>query len=84
MEDRRVADDLPKQELMYRLTLRSDIEAKQECSGLESGGEIGHQLYKKFRAGKLDSVNFQGVPTDEAKRAGYLLWGLEAALAARE
>jgi hypothetical protein len=37
--------DQPKQELMYRLTLRSDIEAKQECSGLESGREIGHQLY---------------------------------------
>src|SRR5262245_26516594 len=49
-----------------------------------SGQEVGHQLYKEFRAGKLDSVDFQGVPTDEAKRAGDLLWRLEAALAARE
>ena len=83
MEYRRVANP-PKQGLMYRLTLRSDVEAKQECSGFESGREIGHQLYKEFRAGKLDSVNFEGVPTDEAKRAGYLLRGLEAALSARE
>ena len=49
-----------------------------------SGREIGHQLYKEFRAGKLDSVNFQSAPTDEAKHASYLLWGLEAALAAFE
>ena len=69
---------------MRSLTLRSDIGAKQECSGLESGREIGHKVYKEFRAGKLDSVYLQGVPTDEAKHAGYLLWGLEAALAACE
>src|SRR3974390_2195391 len=62
-----------KQELMYQLTLRSDIEGKQECSGLESGREIGQQLDKEFGAGKLDGVNCQGVPTDEAKRARYLL-----------
>ena len=73
-----------KQELMCQLTLRSNIEAKQECSGLESDREIGQQLDKELRAGKLDGVNCQGVPTDEAERAGYLLWGLEAALAARE
>ena len=84
MEDRRVADDPPKQELKYQLTLRSHIEAKQECSSLESDREIGHELYKEFGAGKLDSVNLQGVPPDEAKRAGYLLRGLEAALAACE
>jgi len=79
-----VADDSPKQDLMYQLTLRSHIEAKQECSSLESDREIGHELYKEFGAGKLDSVNLQGVPPDEAKRAGYLLRGLEAALAACE
>jgi len=73
-----------KQELMCQLTLRSNIEAKQECSGLESDREIGQQLDKEFGAGKLDGVNCQGVPTDEAERAGYLLWGLEAALAACE
>ena len=73
-----------KQELMDQLTLRSNIEAKQERSGLESGREIGQQLDKEFRAGKLDGVNCQGVPTDEAERAGYHLWGLEAALAACE
>jgi hypothetical protein len=54
------------------------------CSGFESGREIGQQLYKEFRAGKLDRVNFQGVPTDEAKRGSYFLWGLKAALAPPE
>ena len=70
--------------VMCQLTLRSNIEAKQECSGLESDREIGQQLDKEFRAGKLDSVNCQGVPTDEAKRTGYLIWRLEAALATCE
>jgi hypothetical protein len=63
---------------------KSDVEAKQECCGFESGREIGHQLYSEFGDGKLDGVDFQGVPTDEAKRACYFLWRLEAALATHE
>ena len=69
---------------MYQLTLRSKNETKQERFGLESDREIGQQLDKELRAGKLDGVKCQGAPTDEAERAGYLLWGLEAALAACE
>lgn len=53
-------------------------------SGQGSGGEIGHQLYKKFGAGKLDGVDFQSVPTDEAERAGDGFWRLDAALATLE
>jgi hypothetical protein len=49
-----------------------------------SGGEIGHQLYKEFGAGKLDCVDFQSVPTDEAQGAGYNFWRLDAARAAQE
>jgi hypothetical protein len=37
--------------------------------GLGSGGEIGHQLYKEFGASKLDGVDFQSVPTNEAQNA---------------
>jgi superfamily I DNA/RNA helicase len=54
------------------------------ASSFGSGGEIGHQLYNELGAGKLDSVDFQSVPTDEAKRAGYFLWRLDAALATLE
>ena len=62
-------------------TLRS----KQSRSAVfRSGGEIGHQLYKEFGAGKLDCVDFQSVPTDEAQGAGYGFWRLEAARAAQE
>jgi hypothetical protein len=50
----------------------------------ESGREIGQQLDKELGAGKLDSVYFQSVPTDEAKRASYFLWRLDAALATLE
>jgi hypothetical protein len=53
-------------------------------SGLGSGGEIGHQLYKEFGARKLDGVDFQSVPTDEAQDAGYGFWRLDAARAAQE
>ena len=49
-----------------------------------SGGEIWRQLYNELGAGKLDSVYFQSVPTDEAKRASYFLWRLDAALATLE
>ena len=49
--------------------------------GLGSGRETGRQLYNELGAGKLDSVYFQSVPTDEAKRASYFLWRLDAALA---
>ena len=54
------------------------------CASLGSGGEIGHQLYKEFRSGKLDGVDFQSVPTDEAEGAGYGFWRLDAALATLE
>jgi hypothetical protein len=53
-------------------------------SDLGSGCEIGQQLYKEFRAGKLDCVDFQSVPTDEAQDAGYGFWRLDAARAAQE
>ncbi len=49
-----------------------------------SGGEIGHQLYNKFGAGKLNGVNFQSAPADEAQGAGYGFWRLDAARAALE
>ena len=49
-----------------------------------SGGETRHQLYNQLGAGKLDSVYFQSIPTDEAKRAGYFLRRLDAALATLE
>ncbi len=39
-------------------------------SCLGSGGEIGHQLYKELGAGKLNGVDFQSVPADEAQGAG--------------
>ena len=47
-------------------------------------GMIGHQLYKEFGASKLDGVDFQSVPTDEAQDAGYGFWRLDAARAAQE
>ena len=47
-------------------------------------GEIGHQLYKEFRAGKLDGVNFQRATADEAQHAGHGLWRLDTAWAALE
>ncbi len=83
------ADDTPKWELslmMDRLvgTVGPDVEAKQERSGLGSGREIAHQLYNEFGDGKLDSVNFQGVPADEAQRPCYGLWRLDAARAGQE
>ena len=59
--------------------LRAD--AHLFCSGdnvltansVGSGGETRHQHYNELGAGKLDSVYFQSIPTDEAKRAGYFL-----------
>ncbi len=49
-----------------------------------SGGEIGHQLYNEFGAGKLNGVNFQSAPADEAQGAGYGFWRPDAARAALE
>ena len=60
------------------------VRSKQSKKCIRSGGEIGHQLYKEFGAGKLDGVDFQSVPTDEAEGAGYGFWRLEAALATLE
>ena len=51
---------------------------------LGSGRESGRQLCDKLGAGKLDSVNFQGVPADKAQQAGYGLWWLDAARTAQE
>ena len=48
------------------------------------GSEIGHQLNKEFRAGKLDGIDFQSVPTDETQEAGYGFRRLDAAWAALE
>ena len=53
-------------------------------AGLGSWGEIGQQLYKEFGDGKLDRVDFQGVPADEAQGAGYSFWRLDAARAAQK
>src|SRR5258705_657149 len=58
--------------------------SKARSAVFRSGGEIGHQLYKEFGAGKLDCVDFQSVPTDEAKGAGYGFWRLDATRAAQE
>ena len=67
-------------------------DAQLVCSGgnvltadsVGSGGETRHQLHNELGAGKLDSVYFQSIPTDEAKRAGYFLRRLDAALATLE
>ena len=64
-------------------TLRSK-QSKKCRFAVRSGGEIGHQLYKEFGAGKLDCVDFQSVTTDEAQGAGYGFWRLDAARAAQE
>src|SRR5258705_1593183 len=58
--------------------------SKARSAVFRSGGEIGHQLYKEFRAGKLECVDFQSVPTDEAQGAGYGFWRLDAARAPQE
>src|SRR5271169_4163577 len=49
-----------------------------------SGGEIGHQLYYEFGTGKLDGVDFQGVPADEVQHASYGLWRLDGAWTTHE
>jgi len=58
--------------------------SKARSAVFRSGGEIGHQLYKEFGAGKLDCVDFQSVPTDEAQGAGYGFRRSDAARAAQE
>ena len=47
-------------------------------------GKAGHQLYNQFGDGKLDSVNLQGMPADEAQRACDGSWRLTPARAAHE
>src|SRR5208337_2777920 len=64
--------------------IRTLRRSKARSAGLGSGGEIGHQLYKEFGAGKLDCVDFQSVPADEAQGGGYGFWRLDAARAAQE
>jgi hypothetical protein len=54
------------------------------CASLGSGGEFGDQLYKEFGATKLDGVDFQSAPADEAQGDGYGFWRLDAARAAPE
>jgi cell filamentation protein len=51
---------------------------------LGSGGEIGQQLDDELGAGKLDGVDFQSAPADEAQDAGYRFRRLDAARAALE
>jgi hypothetical protein len=51
---------------------------------LVSGGESGEQLYKELRAAKLNGVDFQSAPADEAQGASYGFWRLDAARAASE
>ena len=53
-------------------------------SGLESGSELGHEFYKKFGTGKLESVNFKRVPADEAKNARHGFRRLDWARGAME
>ena len=43
---------------------------------------MGHQLYNEFGAGKLNGVNFQSAPANEAQGDGYGFWRLDAARAA--
>src|SRR5258708_39548014 len=57
--------------------------SKARSAVFRSGGEIGHQLYKEFGAGKLDCVDFQSVPTDEAQGAGYGFWRVDGARGTR-
>ena len=45
-------------------------ELRTAGQSIGSGGEIGHQLYHEFRAGKLDGVNLQGVSADKAQDDG--------------
>ena len=75
----RVADAVGRQQRRGAATTFS-----RRRPGLGSGGEIGHQLYEEFGASKLDSVDFQSVPTDEAQNACYGFWWLDAARAAHE
>src|SRR5258708_38349899 len=57
--------------------------SKARSAVFRSGGEIGHQLYREFGAGKLDCVDFQSVPTDEAHVAGYGCWRVDGARGTR-
>jgi hypothetical protein len=67
------------------LPVQNISHAKLLCGRVsESRGEIGYQLYKEFGAGKLDGVDFQSVPTDEAEDVGEGFWRLDAALATLE
>ena len=58
--------------------------ANHNEAGPGSGSEAGEQLYNQLGAGKLQSVNLQRVPADEAQRACYGPWGLEAAWPTQE
>jgi hypothetical protein len=49
---------------------RGTVRRADPRSDLGSGGEIGHQLYDEFGAGKLDGVDFEGVPADETQDGG--------------
>jgi hypothetical protein len=53
-------------------------------TNLGSAGKIRHQLYNEFRAGKLNGVNFQGVPANEAQDPGHGFRRLDAARCAME
>jgi hypothetical protein len=50
-----------------------------QLSILALRGEIGQQLDDEFGAGKLDGVNLQSVPADEAQDVGYRSWRVDAA-----
>ena len=52
--------------------------------GLGSSCEIGQQLYKELGTCKLNSVNFQSVPADEAQNVDYGIWRLDATRSTQE
>ena len=47
------------------------------AKGLASGFKV-HHIYDEFEDGKLDGVNLQSVPADEAQRTGYKFGRLNA------
>ena len=48
------------------------------------GSKIEHHLGIDFGAGKLNGIDFQGVPADKTQEAGYDFWRLDGAWAALE
>jgi hypothetical protein len=82
--------ELPKWVSQTSIQVDSDRELarlkleKPTISTFWSAGEIGRQLDNEFGQDKLGSVNFQGVPADEAQHGCDGLRRLDAARTAQE